>query len=205
MPTLDVINTEKKKVGTIDLSDAVFGAKVNVPLIHQVIKAQLATRRQGTAKTKTKSEIRGGGKKPYKQKGTGNARRGSQRSPLVVGGGRTFGPLPRSYEQFTPKTMMKGALRAALSERVKANRVMIVDEFKLSAAKTKAFAAIREKLELTKALIVDEKNQNLELSGRNLPNVRILRTEGLNVYDIIKHDTLVLTKQAVAKLEARLG
>src|SRR5438045_254843 len=139
MPTLDVINTDKKKVGTIDLSDKVFGAKVNIPLIHQVIKAQLATRRQGTASTKVKSEVRGGGKKPYKQKGTGNARRGSQRSPLVVGGGRTFGPRPRSYEQVTPKEMMRGALRSALSDRVKSNRLIVIDEFKLGTAKTKAF------------------------------------------------------------------
>src|SRR4051812_46382552 len=131
MPTLDVINQEKKKVGTIDLSDAVFAVKVNVPLVHQVIKAQLAGRRQGNAKTKTKSEVRGGGRKPYRQKGTGNARQGSIRSPLKAGGGQSHGPVPRSYEQGTPKEMMRGALRSALSDRVKAQRVLIVDEFKL--------------------------------------------------------------------------
>jgi len=139
MPTLDVINQEKKKVGTIDLSDDVFGTDVNVALVHQVIKAQLAGRRQGTAKTKVKSEVRGGGKKPFKQKGTGNARQGSSRSPLNPGGGQSFGPQPRSYEQATPKEMMRGALRSALSDRVKSARLLVVDEFKLSAIKTKTF------------------------------------------------------------------
>src|SRR4051812_20133243 len=117
MPTLDVLNLDKKKVGTIELSDAVFGVDVNVPLVHQIIKAQLAGRRQGTAKTKVKSEVRGGGRKPFKQKGTGNARQGSTRSPLHPGGGQSFGPQPRDYTQYTPKEMMRGALRSALSDR----------------------------------------------------------------------------------------
>ena len=120
MPTLDVIDQSKKKVGSIQLRDDVFGVDVNVALVHQVIKAQLAGRRQGTAKTKTKREVRGGGRKPFKQKGTGNARQGSSRSPLQPGGGQSFGPQPRSYEQATPKEMMRGALRSALSDRVKA-------------------------------------------------------------------------------------
>src|SRR5271154_4899835 len=131
MPTLDVLNQDKKKVGTIDLRDDVFAVKVNIPLVHQVIKAQLADRRQGTAKTKVKSEVRGGGRKPFRQKGTGNARQGSTRSPLHPGGGQNFGPQPRSYEQSTPKEMMRGALRSALSDRVKESRVLIIDEFKL--------------------------------------------------------------------------
>src|SRR3954470_2451628 len=121
MPSVDVISQDKKKVGTIDLRDDVFGVTVNVALVHQVIKAQLAGRRQGTAKTKTKAEVRGGGRKPFRQKGTGNARQGSTRSPLHPGGGQTFGPLPRSYEQSTPKEMIRGALRSALSDRLKAN------------------------------------------------------------------------------------
>src|SRR6202522_45514 len=136
MPTLDVINQEKKKIGTINLSDEVFATPVNVALVHQVLKAQLAGRRQGTAKTKVKSEVRGGGRKPFKQKGTGNARQGSSRSPLHPGGGQNFGPQPRSYEQATPKEMVRGALRSALSDRVKAERLLIVDEFKLAAIKT---------------------------------------------------------------------
>src|ERR1700733_14746854 len=137
MPTLDVVNQKNEKVGSMDLEAAIFASEINYPLVHQVIKAQLANRRQGTAKTKTKSEVRGGGKKPFKQKGTGNARQGSTRSPLMPGGGQNFGPQPRSYEQATPKEMMRGALRSALSDRVKAERLLVVDEFKLDKIKTK--------------------------------------------------------------------
>ena len=206
MASIDVFNIEKKKVGTIDLNDAVFGVDVNFPLVHQVIKAQLAGRRQGTAKTKTKSEVRGGGRKPFKQKGTGNARQGSSRSPLQPGGGQNFGPQPRSYEQATPKEMMRGALRSALSDRVKAGRLIVLDEIKLGAAKTKAFnEVLKTKLQLDKVLIVDETNKNLELSGRNIPKVRVLRTEGINVYDIVRYDNLVLTKRAVEAITKRLA
>lgn len=206
MPTLDVINQEKKKVGTIELRDDVFAADVNVALVHQVIKAQLAGRRQGTAKTKTKGEVRGGGRKPFKQKGTGNARQGSSRSPLQPGGGQSFGPQPRSYEQATPKEMMRGALRSALSDRVKAERMLVVDEFKLSAIKTKALdELIKGKLQLDQVLIVDDANKNLELSGRNIPKVKVLRTEGLNVYDIVRYDWVVVTKRAVQAIETRLA
>src|SRR5580704_7564009 len=136
MPSLELYNQKKEKVGNINLNDSVFGTEVNHALVHQVIKAQLAERRQGTAKTKVKSEVRGGGKKPFKQKGTGNARQGSSRSPLQPGGGQNFGPQPRSYEQATPKEMVRGALRSALSDRVKAGRFLVVDEFKLAEIKT---------------------------------------------------------------------
>jgi large subunit ribosomal protein L4 len=206
MPTLDVIDQSKKKVGTIQLRDDVFNVDVNVALVHQVIKAQLAGRRQGTAKTKTKSEVRGGGRKPFKQKGTGNARQGSSRSPLNPGGGQSFGPQPRSYEQATPKEMMRGALRSALSDRVKANRVLIVDEFKLDAIKTKVLSEIfKDKFALDQALVVDDLNKNLELSGRNIPKFKVLRTEGLNVYDVVRYDWLVMTKRAVQAVESRLA
>ncbi|MCM2276553.1 MAG: 50S ribosomal protein L4 [Oligoflexia bacterium] len=206
MPTLDVINQEKKKVGSIQLRDDVFAVDVNVALVHQVLKAQMAGRRQGTAKTKTKSEVRGGGRKPFRQKGTGNARQGSTRSPLNPGGGQSFGPVPRSYEQATPKEMMRGALRSALSDRVKSQRVLVIDEFKLDAVKTKAFDEIlKKKLNLDQALIVDDLNRNLELSGRNIPKIKVLRTEGLNVYDIVRYDWLVLTKRAVQAVETRLA
>jgi len=206
MATLDVISQDKKKVGTIELRDDVFAVEVNVPLVHQVIKAQLAGRRQGTAKTKTKSEVRGGGRKPFKQKGTGNARQGSIRSPLKPGGGQNFGPQPRSYEQSTPKEMMRGALRSALSDRVKAARVLVVDEFKISDAKTRTLNGILVKnLDLSKVLIVDDANQNLERSGRNLPYVKVLRTEGLNVYDVVRYDWIVFTKRAVQAVETRLA
>jgi large subunit ribosomal protein L4 len=206
MATLDVINQEKKKVGTIELSDDVFKTDVNVALVHQVIKAQLAGRRQGTAKTKVKSEVRGGGKKPFKQKGTGNARQGSTRSPLQVGGGQSFGPQPRSYEQATPKEMMRGALRSAISDRVKADRFLVIDEFKLSAIKTKTLVdVIKKSLALDQVLIVDDANKNLELSGRNIPHIKVIRTEGLNVYDIVRHEWVLITKRAVKAVETRLA
>src|SRR6478609_110263 len=189
MPTLDLFNQQREKVGTIQLREDVFGVDVNVPLVHQVLKAQLAGRRQGTAKTKTKSEVRGGGRKPFRQKGTGNARQGSSRSPLQPGGGQSFGPQPRSYEQATPKEMMRGALRSALSDRVKAGHLIVIDEFKLDSIKTKVLdEIIKGKLQLEQVLIVDDSNQKLELSGRNLPRVKVLRTEGLNVYDIVRNE-----------------
>ncbi len=206
MPTIDIVSQENKKVGTMDLEAAVFAVDVNYPLVHQVIKAQLANRRQGTAKTKTKSEVRGGGRKPFKQKGTGSARQGSTRSSLNVGGGQNFGPQPRSYEQATPKEMMRGALRSALSDRVKASRFLVVDEFKFAGPKTKVFAEMmKNNFKLEKVLIVDDRNEFLELSGRNVPRVRVLRTEGLNVYDIVRHEWIVMTKKAVATATARLS
>jgi len=202
----DVLNQEKKKVGSVELSDAVFSATVNIPLVHQVIKAQLAGRRQGTAKTKTKSEVRGGGRKPFKQKGTGNARQGSTRSPLQVGGGQNFGPQPRDYSQATPKEMIRGALRSALSDRVKASRFFVVDGFEMKAAKTKVFnELLAKKWDLSKVLIVDDSNKNLELSARNIPNVKVLRTEGLNVYDIVRYDWVIVTQRAAKAIEARLA
>lgn len=206
MPTVDVINQDKAKVGTVNLRDDVFAVEVNVPLVHQVLKAQLAGRRQGTAKTKTKGEVRGGGAKPFRQKGTGNARQGSSRSPLNPGGGQNFGPQPRSYEQATPKEMVRGALRSALSDRVKANRMVVIDEFKIDTPKTKVLAELlRNKLDLNKVLIVDDANANLERSGRNLRDNKILRTEGLNVYDVIRHEWIILTKRAVQAIESRLA
>jgi large subunit ribosomal protein L4 len=206
MPTLELFNQEKQKVGSIQLREDVFGVDVNVPLVHQVLKAQLAGRRQGTAKTKTKAEVRGGGRKPFRQKGTGNARQGSSRSPLHPGGGQSFGPQPRSYEQSTPKEMIRGALRSALSDRVKANRVIVIDEFKLESVKTKVFhQLLKEKLQLDQVLIVDDSNRNLELSGRNVPRVKVLRTEGLNVYDVVRNEWVVFTKRAVQAVETRLA
>lgn len=206
MPTLDLINQSKEKVGSIQLRDDVFAVDVNVALVHQVLKAQLAGRRQGTAKTKTKSEVRGGGRKPFRQKGTGNARQGSTRSPLQPGGGQSFGPQPRCYEQSTPKEMMRGALRSALSDRLSSNRFLVVDEFKLDEIKTKTLVdLLKDKLSVDQVLIVDDSNRNLELSGRNIPRVKVLRTEGLNVYDIIRNEWVVFTKRAVQAVETRLA
>lgn len=201
----EVVDQNNKKVGTLDLDESVFGVKVNHALVHQVIKAQLAGRRQGTAKTKTKSEVRGGGRKPFKQKGTGNARQGSSRSPLMPGGGQNFGPQPRSYEQATPKEMMRGALRSALSDRLAAKRLKIVDSFQFAGPKTKSFIAMQNALAVEKALFVDNTNENFEKSGRNVPRVRVLRSEGINVYDIVKYDWLIVSKAAVEAIQKRLG
>lgn len=206
MPVLSVYDLNKKSVGEIQLADAVFGAPVNVALVHQVVKAYLANQRQGTAMTKTKGLVRGGGRKPFKQKGTGNARQGSSRSPLNPGGGQTFGPQPRDYRQFTPKKMMAGALVSALSDRVKSERVLVLKDFDLDGIKTKKLnEIIKSKLGLNKALIIDEPNENLALSGRNIPSIKIDAPTHLNVYDVVKYDWLVLTEKAVKSIEARLS
>lgn len=206
MPKVDVVNTDAKVVGSVNLSDEVFGVQVNYALIHQVIKAQLAGRRQGTAKTKVKSEVRGGGRKPFKQKGTGNARQGSRRSPLMPGGGQNFGPQPRSYAQRTPKEMVRGAVRSALSERLKSKHLLVIDKFTLAQAKTKdAAKVLKLNLKLDKALVIDSSNKTLELATRNLNGFRALPTSAVNVYDIVKHSWLVLTQQAVNDLEKRFG
>jgi large subunit ribosomal protein L4 len=177
MPSLELFNQKKEKVGNINLSDAVFATEINRGLVHQVVKAQLADRRQGTAKTKVKSEVRGGGAKPFKQKGTGNARQGSTRSPLMVGGGQNFGPQPRSYAERTPKEMVKGALRSALSDRVKAARVIVLDKLMFAKPKTSdAEKMIKDTFKLDKVLVIATADQNVELSMRNLKGVRMLRT-----------------------------
>jgi len=206
MPTVDLLNRENKKVGTVNLSDEVFAAEVNVPLIHQVIKAQLAGRRQGTHKTKTRSEVNATTKKVYKQKGTGNARHGAQTAPIFVGGGTAFGPKPRSYVQRTPKKMMVGALRSALSERLQEKRLIVVDDLAMDVPKSKVVCEmLKNKFKLDSVLVVDCENENLKLSGRNIPKVTVLPSLGLNVYDIIKHDWVILTKGAVESIEQRLS
>lgn len=205
MATIDVLNQEGKKVGSVELNDSIFGVKVNIPVVHQVIVGQLASRRQGTAKTKTRSEVRGGGKKPYKQKGTGNARQGSIRAPQWVGGGQNFGPVPRSYFQRTPKKVARLALKSALSDRLKSEKIIVIDEFKFTKPKTKDFVKMRAALKVKKALFVDTTNANFELSGRNIPNVRTLRAEGLNVYDVVKHEWLVLSKKSVDYIHQKLS
>ena len=206
MAQIDILDTKRKKVGSLELSDDVFKANINVALIHQVVKAQLASRRQGTAKTKTKAEVRGGGRKPFRQKGTGNARQGSTRSPLNPGGGQSFGPQPRNWEQRTPKEMVRGALRSILSDRFKSERLLVVNELKFADKKTKlAQQMLQTEMGLDKALIIDLTNENLEVSARNLKGFRVLRTEGLNVYDIVRHEWLVLTERAAKSIEERLA
>lgn len=205
MAKIDVVNLSNEKVGTIDLPDSVFGQKVNGPLVLQVIKAQLAGLRQGTHATKTKGLVRGGGKKPFRQKGTGNARQGSSRSPLMPGGGSSFGPQPRNYSQRTPKTMVQGALRSVLSDKASAKHLVVLDKFDVT-GKTKELAQILEKnFKVKKALLVDSKNTKLLFASRNLPTVRYLSADNINAYDLVKHEWLFLSKESVESLVARLA
>jgi len=204
MATVKVYNLKKQEVGQIDLPDSVFKAEVNSALVHQAVVTQLAGRRRGTASTKTKAEVRGGGKKPFRQKGTGNARQGSSRSPLMPGGGESFGPKPRSYFKTFPKKMAQAAMRSALSDKFGSERIIVIDELKIAKPKTAEMAALVELFGLNKALIVDGANKNLELASRNLAKHKFLKTEGVNVYDVVNHEWLVLSKKAAESLAGRL-
>jgi large subunit ribosomal protein L4 len=206
MPTIELLNLENKPVGTVELADSVFNVTVNVPLVHQVIKAQRAGWRQGTAKTKIKSEVRGGGRKPFRQKGTGNARQGSIRSPLNPGGGQTFGPIPRSYLQSTPKEMVRGALRSALTDRVLAKRLLVINDMSLTSNKTKDFDLIlKKRFQIDQILIIEEENDLLERSARNIPHVKVLKSSSLNVYDIIRNEWIMVSKRSLDAIQSRLG
>lgn len=205
MAKVDVYNLEKKKVGEIDLDDGVFGAHVNKALFYEVVKSQLASRRRGTHDTKTKAEVRGGGRKPWKQKSTGRARTGSTRNPHWVGGGVAFGPKPRDYSYKTPRKVRQGALRSALSLRAAEKTLTVIDSFKLDTPKTKTIVGFLEKFGTESALIVDQKNDNLMLSTRNLVSAKFLPNEGINVYDILRYKHLFLTREAVAKLQGALA
>jgi large subunit ribosomal protein L4 len=205
MATVDVLNIKGDKVSQADLSDEIFNVPVNGPVLHQVVKAQLAARRSGTACVKNRSEVVGSTHKLYRQKGTGRARKGNIKSPVLRGGGVVFGPHPRSYEQKVPKKVRKLALKMALSSKLQDNELMVLDRFELSQIKTKDFVAAVQTLEAPKALIVTvDKNANLELSSRNVPGVKVIRCEGLNVYDILKYDKLILLEEAVKGIEGRL-
>ncbi|MCZ7625902.1 MAG: 50S ribosomal protein L4 [Candidatus Methylomirabilota bacterium] len=187
------------------LGEAVFGAPIAAHLVHNVVKMQLANRRQGTASTRTRSDVRGGGKKPWKQKGTGRARSGTRRSPVWRGGGTVFGPHPRSYGYVVPRQVRAAALRAALSEKVRAGQFVVVDSLLLEEPSTKAFKALLERLGVQgRALIVTEQVQREEATAkscRNLPGLTLLSLDGLNVYDILRHDTLVMTRGALSAVE----
>jgi len=205
MATVDVINIQGNKVSQTDLPDEIFNVPVNGPVLHQVVKAQLAARRSGTACVKNRSDVTGSSHKLYRQKGTGRARKGNIKSPVLRGGGVVFGPHPRSYEQKVPKKVRKLALKMALSCKLNDNELMVLDRFDLSQIKTKDFVAVVQTLEAPKALIVTvEKNTNLELSSRNVPGVKVIRCEGLNVYDILKCGKLILLEEAVKGIEGRL-
>lgn len=206
MPTVPVYNVLGSQVGEIALNDNIFGAKVNKALLHEAVTMQLASRRQGTASVKNRSAVRGGGRKPWRQKGTGQARVGSRRSPLWTGGGIIFGPTPRDYDYKLPKKARRQALRSALSAKVAAGEIIVVDNFNITEPKTKVMSGILGNLKANKALVVtSEMDANLYKSARNISGVLTMITEGLNVYDILAHDHLVITKDAVGKVEEALA
>jgi large subunit ribosomal protein L4 len=198
-----VYNAEKKKVGQAELPDEVFGVEVNEALLWEQVKAQRASRRRGTHKTKKRGEVRGGGAKPYRQKGTGRARQGSERSPQHVGGGTVFGPQPRDYGYKLPRTARRAALRSALSLRAKEEAIVVLDQLALEAPKTKDVTAFLDTFEVASALIVDLDNDALRLSARNLPKSKYVAAEGINVYDILDHEKLVLTQAAIDRVVER--
>lgn len=206
MAKFDVYDLEKKKVGELDLADAVFAGEVNEHLFYEVVKAKLASDRSGTHAVKNRSLVSGGGKKPWKQKGTGRARQGSTRASQFVGGGKAMGPKPRDYAYDVPKKVRKAALRSALALRGQGKQLLIVEKWEPSAPKTSAAAKVLAKLGVKKALVVDAgANEALAKSVRNLDGHDFLAVEGLNVYDILKHDTLVLTAATAKKLEEVLS
>ena len=202
MAKVSVYNMEGSQVGDIELSDAVFGVEVNEHLVHMAVLQQLANNRQGTQSAKTRSEVSGGGRKPWRQKGTGHARQGSTRSPQWTGGGVVFAPKPRDYSFKLNKKEKQLALKSALTSRVNESKFFVVDELKFDEIKTKNFKTVLDNLKVNKALVVlDENDQNTVLSARNLPGVKTAQTNTINVYDILKYNTLVITKAAVAKIE----
>ena len=202
MATVSVFNMDGKEVGKIDLNDAVFGVEVNEHLVHQAVQQQLANNRQGTQKAKTRSEVSGGGRKPWRQKGTGHARQGSTRSPQWTGGGVVFAPVPRDYTQKMNKKEKRAAIRSALTSRVNEQKLIVLDELKLNEIKTKEFAKVMKNLEVEKALVVVKDNDaNVFASARNIPTVKATLTNTINVFDILKYNTVILTKDAVSEIE----
>ena len=202
MANVSVYNIEGKEVETIDLSDAVFGVEVNEHLVHMAVVSQLANNRQGTQKAKTRSEVSGGGRKPWRQKGTGHARQGSTRAPQWTGGGVVFAPVPRDYSFKMNKREKRAALKSALTSRVEENKFIVIDEINFEEAKTKNFANILKNLDVSKALVVlEDDNKNAELSARNIADVKTAKTNTINVYDILKYNTVITTKAVVAKIE----
>ena len=202
MANVSVYNMEGKEVGTMELNDAVFGVEVNDHLVHLAVVRQLANNRQGTQKAKTRSEVSGGGRKPWRQKGTGHARQGSTRAPQWTGGGVVFAPTPREYSFKMNKKEKRMALKSALTSRVQENKLIVLDELKFDAIKTKSMKAVLDNLNVTKALVVlNDNDKNVVLSARNLANVATAQTSTINVYDILKYNTVVVTKAAVATIE----
>ena len=205
MAVTEVKNIKNKKAGEVELNDAIFGVEVKPHIIHDIVKMQLANRRSGNAHTKTRAEVRGGGAKPWRQKGTGRARAGTNNSPLWRGGGTTFGPRKKDYSYKLPKKVRRLGLRMALSARFAEDNLVVLDEFRLDEIKTMAFVGVMNNLELENALIVvAESDEKLEKSSRNVPGYKVIPTAGLNVYDILLHKKVVLVQDSLAKLEERV-
>ena len=202
MPTVGLFNIEGNKVGEVALNDNVFNVEVNAAVLHQVVVAQLANKRQGTQSAKTRGEVRGGGIKPWKQKGTGRARQGSIRSPQWAGGGMVFAVKPRDYRISLPKSMRRVAMKSALTSKVLENEMIVLESLVLDAPKTKAIAAMLTAFDVKKALIITlESNNNVYKSGRNIEGIQVMPVNNINVYDLLKYEKLIITKDAVSKLE----
>jgi large subunit ribosomal protein L4 len=205
MPVVDVQNMKGKKVSQVELADSVFNVPVKSSVLHEIVVMQLANKRSATASVKHRSDVRGSGRKLFRQKGTGRARRGDIKSPLLRGGGVVFGPDGRKYAHKAPKKVRKLALKMALSSKLQASEILILDKFELKEIKTRQFVEALDTLDINSVLIVtDKKDDTLELSSRNVPGVKVLRSEGLNVYDILKYNTLVLLEPAIKNIEERL-
>ena len=202
MANVSVYNMEGKEVDSIELNDSIFGVEINEHLVHMAVLQQLANNRQGTQKAKTRSEVRGGGRKPWRQKGTGHARQGSTRAPQWTGGGMVFAPVPRDYSFKLNKKEKRAALKSVLTSKVAENKFVVVDELKLDEIKTKKFAQVMNNLNVNKALVVlNEMDNNVIASAANIPTVKTAQTNELNVFDVLKYDTVVVTKAAVATIE----
>lgn len=205
MPTIDVLNSKGEKISQTDLSDDLFNVPVDPRILHEVVTLQMAARRAGSASVKNRSDVRGSGRKLFRQKGTGRARSGDIKSPLLRGGGVIFGPHPKQYKNRVNKKVRKLALKMALSSKFKENNLVVIDQLDMAEIKTKAFVEAVKALKVNNALIVtDTINENLERSSRNVPDIKVLRSEGLNVYDILKYEQLVLIEASIKRIEGRL-
>ncbi|MGE0086867.1 MAG: 50S ribosomal protein L4 [Desulfococcaceae bacterium] len=206
MAVVDVLNIKGEKVSELELADAVFSVEARPAVLHEVVVMQLANRRAGSAAVKRRGEVKGSTRKLFRQKGTGRARRGDIKSPLLRGGGAVFGPSPRSYAYKVPKKVRKLALRMALSSKLRENELTVLDSFEMERIKTKDFLAVIQTLGKNNVLfVIDQKDERLELSSRNLPNVKVMRSEGLNVYDVLKYKDVIMMEPAVRTIEGRLA
>ncbi len=206
MPTVDIYSIDRTIIGQLELSDNVFAVPVKPQVMHEVVLYQLAKRRAGTVQTKGRSDVAGGGKKPWRQKGTGRARAGTSRSPVWRGGGTIHGPHPRSYEMRVPKKVRRLALKMALSQKLLDQELTVLDKLEMERIRTKDFVAVLSRLDLRKTLVVlPHRDETVEKSARNIPNVKVLRSEGLNVYDLLDYHNVLLTQECIGKIEETLG